>query len=207
MHISASLCTIAFGKVSYKHSFAMASNNRFHKGNDKFRKTGSLKTPQPGREPSHDEYGQEHTGVTECPECHNVHFKKRWHHSIDALNVHAKSTLQVNKKALCRACKMTQDHLFEGELLIEECPERHEEELLRLIHNFGKRAKEMDPQHRIINIEKTDQEIYRVTTTENQLADRLAKKIKEVFNTVEIHLPHSKEPYKVDRIHVTFHSL
>lgn len=101
---------------------------------------------------------------------------------------------------------MTQDHLFDWELVIEECPERHEEELLRLIHNVGKRAKEMDPQHRIINTDKTDQEAYRVTTTENQLADRLAKKIKEVFNTVEIHLPHSKEPYKVDRILVTFHS-
>jgi ssDNA-binding Zn-finger/Zn-ribbon topoisomerase 1 len=184
----------------------MASNNKFRKSNTGFLKTGSRKIPQPGREAEHDEYGQEHKGVTECPECHNVHFKKRWHRSIHELNTHVKSILQVNKKVICRACKMTQDHLFEGELFIEECPERHEEELLRLIHNVGKRAQEMDPQHRIINIGKTDQGAYRVTTTENQLADRLAKKIKAAFNTVGIHLSHSKEPYKVDRIHVTFHS-
>jgi hypothetical protein len=98
---------------------------------------------------------------------------------------------------------MTQDHLFEGELFIEECPERYKEALPRLIHNFGKRTQEVDSQHRTINI---DQEAYRATPTENQLAARLAKKIKEVFETVEIHLPHSKKLYKVDRIHTTFHS-
>ena len=184
----------------------MASNPRFRESNSRFRKTRSLKIPQPGREAEHDEYGREHRGVIECPRCHNVHFKKRWHHSIDALNAH-KSTLEVTKKALCRACKMEQDHLFEGELLIKECPERHREELIRLIHNFDKRAQEIDPQHRIMKIEETAQGAYRVTTTENQLADRLAKKIKGVFNAVEIQLLHSKEPYKVDRIHVTFHGL
>ena len=185
----------------------MTSSDKYSKSNTRFRKTGSLKTPQPGRKAEHDEYGHEQKGILECPTCHNVHFRKRWHHSIDSLNAHAKSTLQVTKKVLCRACKMTQAHLFEGELLVEECPERHQEELLRLIYNFGKRAKEVDPQHRIIKIEEISQGAYRVITTENQLADRLAKKIREVFNAVELQLSHSKEPYKLDRIHVTFHAL
>lgn len=130
-------------------------------------------------------------------------FSKKWHHSIDALNTHHKPTLQVHNKALCRACNMIQDHLFEGALFIEECLERHKEVLLRLIHDFGTLAQEIDPQHRIINMDKIKQKAYRVTTTENQLAARLAKKIKEVFKTVEVHLPHSKEPYKVDRIYAT----
>lgn len=46
----------------------MASNNKFRKSNARFLKAG--------REAEHDEYGQEHKGVTECQECHNVHFKK-----------------------------------------------------------------------------------------------------------------------------------
>jgi hypothetical protein len=185
----------------------MASHHEFRKSNAGFLKIGSLKIPQPVREAEHDEYGQGHKGVTECPECHNVRFKKRWHRSLHELNAHVKSILQVDNKVLCHACRMTQDHLFEGELLIKECPERHQEELLRLIHHVGKQAKEIDSQHRIINIDKTDLEVYRVTTTENQLADRIAKKIKKAFNTVEIHSSHSKEPSKVDRIHITFHSL
>jgi hypothetical protein len=56
--------------------FAVAYHKKFREHNDRFHKTGSPKLPQPCREAEHNEYGQEHKGVTECPVCHNVHFQK-----------------------------------------------------------------------------------------------------------------------------------
>ncbi len=172
-----------------------------------FRKKSSIKLPQRGREAEHDEYGHEHKGITECPQCLNVHFKKKWHASLDILQKHAKDKLLTTaRKEICPACSMVKDHLYEGELFVEEFPNRHKTELLNLIHKFGERALERDPQDRIIQIEETIKG-FRITTTENQLANRLAKKIRDVFNTVKIDFSHSKEPYKVDRIHVTFHGV
>jgi hypothetical protein len=183
----------------------MAVNNKFRRTNERFGKTSSLKLPQQGHEAQNDEYGKEHKGVIECPECRNVHFEKGWHHSIWALNKHLKQEQKVARRELCRACKITRDHLFEGELLIAQWPEQHREELLNLIHNFGELAVKLNPQHRIITIAEVAPNSYKVATTENQLADRLGKKIKKAFNHVELHFSYSKEPYKVDRVHATFH--
>lgn len=164
----------------------------------------SAKLPQQNRTAEHEEYWQEHKGITKCPVCGNVHFKKRWFASEDelkrSLNVRK---LSVAEKKLCPACHMIKDHLFEGELLIEGFPDRHRVELLHLVQNFGDRALAIDPQHRIIQIEE-NAGVYRVTTTENQLVDRIAKKIKDVFNKVEVHISHSAEPSEVDRVRVRF---
>ena len=101
---------------------------------------------------------------------------------------------------------MIEERAFEGEILIEEFPTHHRKELLRLARKFGERAMKRDPQDRIIKIEETEKG-YRITTTENQLADRLAKKIKDVFNTVDIHFSYSSGPEEVDRIHIIFHEV
>lgn len=172
-----------------------------------FRKTASIKEFPRGREAQREEYGRERGGIVECPRCHNAHFKKRWHASLASLKARLKTEdVRSAKQQLCPACKMIANHLFEGELFVEGFPSRHKTELLNLIRNFGARAVEMDPQHRIIATEETKKG-YRVTTTENQLADRLAKKIKEVFHAVEIHFSHSSEPSEVDRVRVIFSNL
>lgn len=169
-----------------------------------FRKTGSIKEFPRGREPQREEYGRDFGGIAECPRCHNAHFKKRWHVSLAELKMHLKANdIRAAKQQLCPACKMTANHLFEGELFTEGFPQEYKTELLNLIRNVGARATEMDPQHRIIGIEETKKG-YRVTTTENQLADRLARKIKEAFHAAEIRFSHSPEPSEVDRIHVVF---
>lgn len=103
--------------------------------------------------------------------------------------------IKINEE-IAQACKMVRDHTFEGELFIEEFPSRHRQEVLRLITNYGNRATAIDPQHRLIKVEETPKG-HRVTTTENQLADKLAKKIKDVFS-------HAAEPAEVDRFRVVF---
>ena len=156
-----------------------------------FRKTSSIKLPQRGREAEREEDWREHKGIIKCPACGNVHFKKRWYASEENLRSRLKvKNLEIAERKICQACKIIKDHTFEGELFVEEFPARHRKELLRLITNFGERATEIDPQDRIIKVEEIKKG-YRITTTENQLVDKLAKKIKDVFNKVEIHFSHS----------------
>lgn len=170
-----------------------------------FSKTSSIKLPQRDREAQHEEYWREHKGITECPRCGNAHFKKRWHESKMDLQSRLKAKKpEIAERKICPACKMIVDNTFEGELFLEEFPRRHQKELLRLVKNFGDRARQIDPQDRVIKVAETKNG-YRVTTTENQLADKLAKKIKDVFKTVKIRFSHSPEPAEVDRIHVVFH--
>lgn len=173
--------------------------------NNIIRKVTILKQPKPGRGAEHEEFGREKGGIAECTLCHNVHFKKRWYPSLAVLQEQLQDKkLQASRKEICPACRMVKEHLFEGELFVEGFPVAHKADLLNLIKNFGQHATEIDPQHRIIKIGGTAKKLY-ITTTENQMADRLARKIRDAFKTVKIHFSHSKEPYEVDRIHATFY--
>jgi NMD protein affecting ribosome stability and mRNA decay len=169
-----------------------------------FRQTSAVKKlPPRDREAENEEYGREHKGILECPECHNVHFKKRWYASVRDLEDRLKKKIDIFKQQLCPACAMIKSHLFEGELFTEDFPAEQSADLLRLIRNFGKQATETDPQDRIISIEKVEKG-YRTTTTENQLVNKLAKKIKDAFNTVDVRFSKSPEPSEVARVHIVF---
>lgn len=168
----------------------------------KFSKTSSVKLPQRGREAEGEDFGREKGGIAECPGCHSVHHKKGWHASIEDINV-KEGKLFISRRELCPACRMIRENEFEGELLVENIPERLREEVINLLKNFGERAKQKDPQHRIIEIIKHGNG-YRITTTENQLAVRMGKKLKDVINTVELHVSHSREPNEVSRVRAVY---
>lgn len=168
-----------------------------------FRQPSSIKLPQQNRDAKHEQYGRELGGIIECPDCHAVHYRKRWYASRQDLTHLKKDKSKIAKKHLCPACTMIHEHEFEGELLVEKVPVQYRENLINLIKNYGSRERRKDAQHRIIGIEEIKNG-YRVTTSENQLVDRLAKKIKEVLNSVDVHISHSREPYEVDRVRVIF---
>ncbi len=159
------------------------------------------KLPPRKRVEQHEEYGRERGGLEICPDCLNVHFKKKWHHPGDL----GAASLKNNRTKLtvCPACLMVKRHTFEGELWIEDVPERVAQELRNLIVAYGERAISKDPQDRIIYIENQPGG-YRVTTTENQLAVKLGKKIKDVFRSVGLKINHAREPAEVSRVHLTF---
>lgn len=174
---------------------------------NKLRKISSRKLLPRHCEMKNEEYWKERKGVVKCPNCVNVHFKKRWYASEEDLRRRLKiEKLSIAETKLCPACKMIKERAFEGEVFIEGFPERHIKELLRLVKNFGERTTQIDPQDRIIKIEETDKG-YRITTTENQLADKIANKIKDAFNTVDIQFSFSAEPAEVSRIHVVFRGI
>lgn len=169
-----------------------------------FSKISSIKLPRRRRENKKIDFNQDHKGAIECPRCHNVHFKKHWYVSrsklADVLELGEAANLD---KALCPACTMIKERTFEGEVFLEEFPAHFLHELLSLVRNFGLKATEMDPQSRVIEIRKIHNGYY-VTTTENQLAVKLAKKVKDSFNSVEIDFSYSSEPAKVARVRVMY---
>lgn len=171
-------------------------------------KGSSVKIPQRGREPQNEEYGGEtHKGALICPECHSVYHRKKWYHEDDVAIGHLlreNGKVVVVKKKICPACKMIKDHLFEGELFVENVPKQYRKEIFRLIHGFGEHAREKDPQDRLIQVTEYKEGCYRVTTTENQLAVRMAKKIQEAFAIVDVDISYSPEPAEVSRIHAIF---
>lgn len=168
-----------------------------------YQSTSSTKLLQPGREPENEDYGRNHKGAEECPQCHSVHFKKKWYRSYS--DIKKENDFKSVRQQLCPACTMIKEKEFEGELFIENFPKKYDAQILHLIENFTKVIKKKEPQHRIIEV-ATIQNGYRITTTENQLVNLLAKKVKSAFHNVDVHSSYLPEPNKVNRIHVVYHS-
>ncbi len=168
-------------------------------------------------------------GVIVCSVCHSVYYKKSWHHNKNQKSLPAGQAGKIKnqKFVLCPACQMIKDKEFEGQLTISNFPLNLKTDLFRFIKNFCQRAFERDPMDRLIaitqinaddtqtNAEKFQREsalsprrsaVLIITTTENQLAVKLAKKIKEVFNKykAQIKISYSPEPSDTTYIKINF---
>lgn len=115
-----------------------------------------------------------------CPHGEAVYYKKSWHHAEKFF----KNPPNLSKKGvhfkLCPAHEMIKNKQYEGEILIENIPEKFKKEFLRLVENMGERAMRKDVLDRVLEVRSKNQEI-RITTSENQLAQRIGRKIGEVF--------------------------
>ena len=119
--------------------------------------------------------------LMKCKLCGALFYKKSWHHGESALAVEEAKKLGV-KLTICPADQMIKNGQFEGELVVLAVPAKDREILQNLIRGFGERAYERDCQHRIIKLEGMGKDGLRVTVTENQLAGRIAKKIKDALD-------------------------
>ncbi len=149
-----------------------------------------------------EEFGRGKKGMVMCKECRSVYYKKSWRHGWEEVKPKADKDYPV-KFVLCPACAMVKNKQFEGELKIIGAPETRRKELINLIKNFGKRAYERDPLDRLIEIQEKSSALL-VTTTENQLAQKLARKIKDAFKRVKTKTSYSPEPSDVVYIEVVF---
>ncbi|MDD2935164.1 MAG: NMD3-related protein [Candidatus Pacebacteria bacterium] len=159
-------------------------------------------------EQKNDQYWKSSEGVAVCPICKNVLFKKEWHHSDSkVLGKDFFSKKEFEKKEhhfkQCPACKMIKEGLYEGEISIKDVPVNHKDEVLKTIKAFAERGKKRDPQSRIIRIRK-DRNSFNITTTENQMAVRIAKYLHKTFKKSQLSISHSKEPYEVSRVELVF---
>lgn len=114
-----------------------------------------------------------------CQECNAAYWYKTWHHSLDD-HPNLKEDRNI-KMVICPACKMQDDNRYEGELILENISQEKNQELKNLIANFGDISFKNDPMARIITIDEIARGMIRVTVTQSQMVNQLAKKIKKVY--------------------------
>lgn len=162
------------------------------------------RTPERHADAKHNKEGKAQKGAAICKECMHILYRKEWVHPRYASKKALDEANKSKRFVICPACSMKKYNLYEGEVLVHQVPEKYEQELVNLINAYGKRSLVQDSQHRILKVEKRGVS-YRVTTSENQLAAKLAKKIKEVFRSIsDLRISHSKEPYAVERAVLIF---
>lgn len=128
-----------------------------------------------------------------CKECGAFYYKKSWHKNLP-------KELENKEKyyTLCPACRMIKENVFEGEIRIYNVKKEKEEELLNAIKNAEELSQKRDPEDRIVKIQKKENEII-VWTTENQLAIKIAKKIKNSFKgEMKIHYSDKESTARVE---------
>ncbi|MBI3273875.1 MAG: hypothetical protein HYZ69_01905 [Candidatus Colwellbacteria bacterium] len=140
-----------------------------------------------------------------CPKDDAVYYKKSWHHASDFFlrAPSAKKEKRIRFK-LCPAHEMMRRGQHEGEIIFRNVPKQFFEELRRLVENMGEQAYRMDVTTRILSLDARDQTL-RVTVSENQLAQKIMRKIKRTFRTYiqETEITRGKEGDSV-RITVNF---
>lgn len=141
------------------------------------------------------------SGLVVCERCDAVYYKKSWHRNLRDYK-DLKENLAM-KFSLCPACEMIKNRQFEGEIIIKNVPIKIKDGLINLVKTFSKRAFERDQMDRLIDIKETKDEL-KITTTENQLAVKLAKKIKETFKKAELKITYSPSPSDVVYVKIEF---
>src|SRR3989344_3058041 len=131
----------------------------------------------------------------------SAYYKKSWHHDIAGLKNYEKDW--PVHFTVCPACQMIHNKQYEGRIKIKNIPVVSEDRLDDLIRGFCHRAFERDPLDRLINLEKSGSD-WTVTTTENQLANKLAKKIKDAFSKVKSKTKFAGDPSDVVEITIEF---
>lgn len=169
----------------------------------KYRKSN---IPKIGR--GSEKFGGGPSGLILCNGCQAVFYKKHWHHDFLRLNLPESVSLEKNsnkkvKFALCPACQMIKNRQFEGEIIIKNVPDKLKEEVLHFIRGFCLRAYQRDPMDRLIDIKIFGKDML-VTVTENELASKLGRKIRNLFNNTKVKISFDREPSNVARVVVEF---
>ncbi len=148
-----------------------------------------------------EEFGPGKKDIMICPDCEAVYYYKSWHHNLENY-----PNLNESKDVnffICPACKMIKSKQYEGEVIIENTPLGIKEEIKNLISKFGETAWKKDPLDRIISVKEKGKKLT-ILTTENQLAQKLGKKISKVFGKKhKIEISHS-DSEDVIRVKVYF---
>lgn len=141
-------------------------------------------------------------GIVLCKDCGAAYYKKSWKHGLENIKTSEKSDPAVTFK-ICPACQMIKNKQYEGRITVKNLPEHYAGELEGLAEGFCRRAYERDPMHRLIKMEKSASGLV-ITTTENELANKLAHKIKSSFKNVKSRTKFAGDPSDVAEITIEF---
>lgn len=122
-----------------------------------------------------------------CPHNEAVYYKKAWHSTADFFERPLNFKKEKNIKfKLCPAHEMAKNKQYEGEILIENILPKFRKDIFNLIGNMDKAAQRIDILDRVLGVKITNNGI-RVLTSENQLAQKIARKIASTFKN-RIHM-------------------
>ena len=155
------------------------------------------------RGPNHANDIHTNAGFVSCKVCHNVLHNKRWQKLDGEVLLKINPQHKSVHEAVCPACEMIRRGQFGGEVIVRNVPDSRSFDVVDLILAVAKQAEEHGAEVRVIDIKKDNGEI-RVTTTDNQLAVRIAKDIKSANKKSELEISYSPEPHKVSRAIVDF---
>lgn len=147
------------------------------------------------------EFSHGSKGLLICKVCKAVYFKKRWLHGLEKIKSENQNLSVVFKT--CPACALIETKQFEGKISIENASEKNQKEIIDFVKAYGKRAWERDPMDRVISIVKNKKEII-ITTTENQLALKLSRKLKQMLSKSTKDISFSPGPSDVVYVKIKF---
>ena len=115
--------------------------------------------------------------VVVCPGCHALSIGKRWR--LDEAAYVKIRGARTTREVLCPACEKIRDGYPSGQVTLRgPFLAEHREEILRIIVNEEKRARGLNPLHRIMSLSDENGRI-EITTTDEKLAQRIGRELRK----------------------------
>ena len=135
------------------------------------------------------------SGLVVCKVCGIYFTGKRWVHSTKAKI--SKTEEAGTHFTVCPACRMEKDRACEGEVVLRNISPKQKQEVLAVIRRCHAIAFARDPLERVLRVEERGKTT-RVLTSENQLAVRIGRELKQAFKgTLDIRWSRNDEPVYV----------
>ncbi|MDE2484064.1 MAG: hypothetical protein KGL32_02270 [candidate division NC10 bacterium] len=112
-----------------------------------------------------------------CHGCHAISAGRRWYQD-EAVYAKLLKTGTV-KEVYCPACEKIRDGYPSGQVTLKgPFLAEHHDEILRIITNEEKRARERNPLHRIMSLREENGQL-EITTTDEKLAQRIGRELRK----------------------------
>lgn len=159
----------------------MSRSNHFSPSKPTKKQVGKFGPVRFAKRTEKQEFGAGKKEYIICKNCQIAYYDKRWHHNLSD-DKHIEKNIDKKKLnfVLCPACQIIKNKQYEGIIFVYDVPEKIKEEMIHLVKNMGQTAFEIDPLDRVSKI-KESKNIIEVWTTENQLAKKIANKLKSTF--------------------------
>ena len=121
-----------------------------------------------------EEFGPGKTDIILCQKGDAVYYYKSWHHDLEHYRELSEDKALTFK--LCPFHEMKKKRQWEGEVRIMGVPTALRREMILAAENLSDEARRRDPMHGILDI-KSKKDSIQIFTSENQLANRIARRI------------------------------
>ncbi|HWP59803.1 MAG TPA: BCAM0308 family protein [Candidatus Acidoferrales bacterium] len=119
-------------------------------------------------------------GIRRCAGCGAVYYRHHWALAAPP-QTEKRAELRPRRAVLCPACRKIRDGYPGGELRIATPPAREKGDILRIVRNEEKRAREKNPLERIMSIETDGPTGWKIHTTTEKLAQRLGRRLRKAL--------------------------